>query len=73
MASPLSHSDKTHESACYVALNTWQQAVTPGVSQATVKAADIAYYRAVIASCKARGIEYGTFRQALVELGQGGS
>ncbi len=62
-----------HQAACYAALNTWQAATASNPSAATVKAADIAYFRAVIASCKANGnIESGVFRQALIELGTGG-
>jgi hypothetical protein len=40
-----------------------------GVSQATVKTAEIAYYRAALASAIANGLERGVFIGALWELG----
>jgi hypothetical protein len=66
------HGNATHQAACYAALATWNAAVAGTPTQATVKAADIAYFRAIVLSAKALNIESGVFRQALVELGRAG-
>ena len=74
MPSVISHPNSAHQAACYSALNTWQQAMTAGgnTNQATAKAADIAFYRALVSSCRVNSIESGQFRAAFAELGTGG-
>jgi hypothetical protein len=63
----------THDNAVSVAESTRQSAAkATGASQATAKAADIAHYRACLASAIANGIERGQFATALQQLGTGG-
>jgi len=50
-----------------------QSAMVAGVSQATAKAADIAHYRACVASALLNGTNPAVFRFALWELGTNGS
>jgi hypothetical protein len=65
--------NKTHDDAVAASEGSRQSAVkAPGASQATVKAAEIAHYRACIASAKANGQPYQQFVEALMELGTGG-
>lgn len=72
----IQHPNKTHEKACTDAEGSRQNSVAAalaaGGGSATVKAAVAAaeaiYYRAVIASCKANGIEAGAFRQGLRDV-----
>jgi hypothetical protein len=64
-----------HDAALAAAAVIWQAAVVPGASQATVRAADIAFARAAKASCIANngyaGVEQ--YVTMLRELGTGGT
>jgi ABC-type hemin transport system ATPase subunit len=63
----------THNANVFAAELTKQIAYkAAGNNQASVKAADIAYHRAVLASARAQGIGFAVNMQALVELGTGG-
>ena len=72
----INHPNKTHESSANLAEMTRQGAVSAAVAAgggsaavaAAVKTAEVAYYRAVIASCVANGVEAGGFRQGLHDL-----
>jgi hypothetical protein len=72
----ISHINKTHEKTCTDAEGSRQQAVAAAVAAgggsatvaAAVKSAEQAYYRSVIASCAAQGIEAGGFRVGLFNL-----
>jgi hypothetical protein len=44
----------------------------PGVSHATVRTAEIAFYRAAISSAMANGLPHAQFGAALRDLGTGG-
>ena len=63
--------NRIHDSNVYVAEQALQAGYKVGTA-AAVKAADIAYHRAVIASAKANGIGFACNVQALIELGTGG-
>ena len=70
------HTNKTHEVTCATAEMNRQGAVAAAVAAgggsatvaAAVKAGEAIFYRAIIASCKANGIEAGGFRQGLHDL-----
>jgi hypothetical protein len=62
----------SHRAALQAAELTRQASSPPGASQATVKAADIAYYRACVTSALANGVTPQQFMTALRELGTGG-
>jgi len=72
----IQHPNKTHENTCTLAEMNRQQAVFAAVAAgggsatvaAAVKAGEAVFYRAVIASCKANGIEAGGFRQGLRDV-----
>jgi hypothetical protein len=76
----IQHPNKVHEASCsnaeMIRQNDVAQAVLAGGGSATVaaavKAAEIKYYRALVASCQANGISYQGFSQALHDLGTGG-
>lgn len=61
-----------HDNAMLVAENTRQVAQAGAVTAAAAKAADIAFARAGVASCKANGINPTQFITQLQELGTGG-
>jgi hypothetical protein len=62
-----------HDNTCDRAEGTRQAAVNvAGVSQATVRTAEIAFYRALIASAVANGLPSAQFGAALRDLGTGG-
>jgi hypothetical protein len=69
----IQHPNKTHESAANLAEMTRQGAVSAAIAaggssatvQAAISAAEATFYRSVIASCLANGIEAGAFRQGL--------
>jgi hypothetical protein len=69
----IDHPNKTHASTCVLAEGTRQAAMAGNPSSATAKAADIAFYRSVIASCVANGQPYSNFTVALMALGTGGA
>ena len=65
--------NKTHDDTCVLAEGARQQAVgVAGVSQATVRTAEIAFYRALMASAVANGLPSAQFGAALRDLGTGG-
>jgi hypothetical protein len=64
--------NKTHDAAMQTAEATRQLAQVPGASQATLKAADVQYFRSARASAIANGIQPGFAIAALQELGTGG-
>lgn len=57
-----------HKLAVGIAESARQVAITPTSTAAQVKAATIAYYKAVLASGRANGVQTGA-RQALINLG----
>jgi hypothetical protein len=69
-----------HDATCVGSENTRQNAVAAAIAAgggsatvaAAVKAADVAFYRSVIASCKANGLPFNNFSHALWDLGTGG-
>jgi ferritin-like metal-binding protein YciE len=70
---PRNSGNQTHDDAVAASEGSRQSAVkASGASQATVKAAEIAHYRTLIASAKANGQPYQQFVEALMELGTGG-
>jgi hypothetical protein len=69
----IQHENKIHERACSIAESNRQAAVAAaGSSGAAVIAADVAFYRAVIVSCKANNLPFNEFSFALKTLGTGG-
>lgn len=63
-----------HDTAVAIAESTRQSAVgAAAVSQATVRTAEIAFYRAARVSAEARGLSAAQFITALQELGTGGN
>jgi hypothetical protein len=70
------HDNKTHEKTANLAEMTRQGAVAAAVAagggytavQAATKAADAAYFRAVISSCVANNVEAEAYRQGLHDL-----
>jgi len=72
MASHTSTTNSTHNANMIVATGVWQAAVAGTPSQATVRAADIAWARTGLASAKANGIATTQFVTMLQELGTGG-
>jgi hypothetical protein len=64
--------NKNHDDAVAKAESIRQVAAIPGASQSTVRAADVALYRADLASALANGVNPGCFMQALRDLGTGG-
>jgi len=68
------HDNKIHQAACAIAESNRQAAVfAANGSPAAVKAADIAFYRAVIVSAKANNLPFINFSQALFFLGTDGT
>jgi hypothetical protein len=66
--------NRTHDDAVTASEASRQSAAkAAGASQATVKAADIAHYRNVVASAKLNGLPYEQATIALMELGTGGT
>jgi hypothetical protein len=65
---------KAHDDAIALAEGVRQVACAPGASAATIKSAEITFYRAVVSSCRTNnsnsGIEQAS--TALRELGTGG-
>jgi hypothetical protein len=70
MSSTIMTGVKAHDDACRVAQVAHQSATSSAsLTQAQAKAADIIYFKAVIASALANGgLEAGVFRQALHDL-----
>lgn len=65
---------KNHDDTVNHAESVRQSAVgAAGVSQATARTADIAFYRAAVASAVAQGVSPAQFITALRELGTGGN
>ena len=66
--------NKVHETACAIASSNHMAAVAAADSSAAaVAAADIAFYRAVISSCKLQGLPFQSFTHTLMNLGTGGT
>ena len=72
---PVIKSDnKVHEAACAIASSNHQAAIAAaGSSAAAVVAADVAFWRAIISSCKLQGLPFSNFTHALWCLGTGGT
>ena len=65
--------NRQHNDTCNLSEGTRQGAVaTAAGNQATVKAAEISFYRACLASAIANGCQPGVFIRALMDLGTGG-
>jgi hypothetical protein len=65
---------KIHEAACAIAESNRQATIAAsGSTTSGCIAADVAFYRAVISSCKANGLPFSNFTQALINLGTGGA
>ena len=63
-----------HEATCAIASSNHMAAVAAaGSSAAAVKAADIAFWRSVVASCQANNLPFSNFTHALWSLGTGGT
>jgi hypothetical protein len=62
-----------HDLACASAELARQNSMSAATTTAQVQAVDIAFYRAVIASCKLNGLPFSNFTHALWCLGTGGS
>jgi hypothetical protein len=70
------NANKTHEKTANLAEMTRQVGVTAAIAaggssatvQKNISAAEAIFYRAVIASCLANGVEAGAFRQGLHDL-----
>jgi hypothetical protein len=68
--------NKTHQTTCYNAEMTRQAAESAAIAagggstaiQLALKNAEVVFYRAIIASCLANGIEAGGFREGLFNL-----
>jgi hypothetical protein len=68
------HDNKIHQAAVAVAESNRQTVVNAaGSSAAANKAAEIAFYRAVIVSCKLNNLPFISFSQALFFLGTDGT
>jgi hypothetical protein len=63
---------KAHVDAAYAAEGARQAAITPTTPQATVRAADIAYHRAIVQSALATGVSPAASMRALQSLGVSG-
>jgi hypothetical protein len=72
----IQHDNKIHQNTCNLAESTRQTAVAAAISAGgssttvskAIQTSEAAYFRAVIASCVANGIESAVFRQGLFEL-----
>jgi hypothetical protein len=72
----IQNNNKTHEKTANTAEMTRQVAVSAAIAaggssatvQKNISAAEAIFYRAVIASCLANGVEAGAFRQGLHDL-----
>jgi hypothetical protein len=65
--------NRVHDDACNLSEMTRQSAVASQTgNQANIKAAEIIFYRACLASALANGLQSGAFVRALQDLGTGG-
>jgi hypothetical protein len=65
---------RAHRATLVASEGTRQVAIAAaGGSQASIKAADIAHFRRIVASGLTNGVEVGFARAALQELGTGGA
>lgn len=65
--------NRVHNDTCNLSEGTRQGACAAAAgNQATVKAAEIIFYRACLASALANGVQSGAFVRALQDLGTGG-
>ncbi len=60
---------RVHDDACAAAEGVRQSVVVRGASQATVRSAEQAFYRAAISSAKINGLPHEPFIHALRDLG----
>jgi hypothetical protein len=75
------HENKAHEATCNLSEGVRQNAVSAAIRaggsgstvNSAVKTAEIAHYRRIIASCRANGLPFGDFTQALKDLGTDGT
>jgi hypothetical protein len=73
--------NRVHAATCQASELTRQNAVSAAIAAgggsavvaATIKTAEIAHYRAIVASCLANNLPFGNFTQALINLGTGGA
>jgi hypothetical protein len=70
---PTPTGNRTHDASVLAAEVTRQGALKSASTQPAVRTVDIAYFRSVLASAKANGIQPGQFITALMELGTGGA
>ena len=65
--------NRVHNDACNLSEGTRQSAVAAAIgNQATIKAAEIIFYRSCLASALANNCQPGAFIRALQDLGTGG-
>jgi hypothetical protein len=77
----IEHTNRIHAATCSLSEGTRQadvaSAILAGGGSATVansvRTAEIAYYRRIVASCVANGLQSAQFGQALRDLGTGGT
>ena len=67
------YSENSAHRANVLAAENVKQGALVGVNQSQANAAHIAYYRTVLASAKANGIDVGETTMALQALGTGGT
>ena len=60
--------NKTHEATCTNSEMLRQAAMSTATTVAQVKAADIAHYRRVIASCVTNNLPFSNFTYAVIDL-----
>jgi hypothetical protein len=65
--------NKNHDDAVNAAEGARQVAVAAAATQAAVASAEVAFYRAALASAKANGVGIEPFVAALRSLGTGGA
>jgi hypothetical protein len=70
--SPSTSGKKAHDDTVIAAEGVRQTAITPTTPQATVNAAEIAFYRTVAKSALANGVSPSAAIRALQNLGQTG-
>jgi hypothetical protein len=61
--------NKTHDDSCNLSEMTRQSAVTAATgNQISIRAAEVTFYRACLASAVANGVQAGAFVRALMDL-----
>ena len=65
--------NRVHNDACNLSEGVRQSTVAAAIANAaTIRTAEIAHYRACLASALANGVQSGAFVRALQDLGTGG-